>query len=109
MSTAGNHHYVPQFHLRHWTGPDQKIVRWTRAPHTGALHKRHITIASTTYLPGLYSLEHVDPAEVQRIETEVFGQIESRASPVLKKLVEVGPGTLTVEEPGTSCRAAHEG
>src|SRR5262249_55059707 len=98
MSAKGNHHYVPQFHLRNWLGSDQKIPRWTRAPHTGELNQRRVAVASTAYLPGLYSLEHVNPTEVQKIEREVFGLIEDKASHALRTLVAHGPDALSLEE-----------
>ena len=80
MSVAGDHHYVPQFHLRNWEGDDKQITEWSRVPYSGRLTRRRVAVAGTAYVRGLYSLEHVSPAEVQKIETEVFGQIETKAA-----------------------------
>jgi hypothetical protein len=98
VSVEGDHHYVPQFHLRNWEGSDHQITQWGRIAYNGKLVREQVTAAGTAYVPGLYSLEHVPPEEVQQIETKILGQIEDRASPVLSKLVADGPASLSVED-----------
>ncbi|MGL4961467.1 MAG: DUF4238 domain-containing protein [Inquilinus sp.] len=98
MSAEGDHHYVPQFHLRKWAGPDGKIVQWGRIPHNGKLVRTPVASAQTAYVPGLYSLKHVLPEEVRQIETQVFGTIETQAAPILDKLIAYGPAALSVKE-----------
>jgi hypothetical protein len=98
MSVEGDHHYVPQFHLRNWEGSDREITQWGRIGHNGKLVCTPVTAAGTAYSPGLYSLEHVHAEATQQIETKIQGQIEDRAAPVLRKLVTGGPASLSVEE-----------
>src|SRR5258708_18055310 len=90
MSVEGDHHYVPQFHLRNWENKDREITQWGRIAHSGKLVRRPVPAAGTAYSPGLYSLEQVDLAETQQVETKILGQIEDRASPVLRKFVREG-------------------
>lgn len=98
MSKEGDHHYVPQFHLRMWQGLDGKINQWGRIPFNNKLVCKPVTSAATAYLPGLYSLEHVNETEAQQIERDIFGKIESEAKPVLAKLIDRSPNALSVRE-----------
>lgn len=98
MSKEGDHHYVPQFHLRMWEKPDGKISQWGRIPFNNKLVCTQVTSAATAYIPGLYSLEHVNAAEEQQIEKDIFGKIETEAKPVLAKLISHGQATLSVRE-----------
>jgi hypothetical protein len=98
MSAQGDHHYVPQFHLKKWEGPDGMIVQWGRIPYNGKLVRTPVTSAQTAYVAGLYSLKHVLPEEVQQIERQVFGAIETQAAPILDKLIDNGPAALSVKE-----------
>jgi hypothetical protein len=68
LSVEGDHHYVPQFHLRNWAGKDQQITQWGRIAYNGKLVRGRVTASETAYVPGLYSLEHVRPIEAQQIE-----------------------------------------
>jgi hypothetical protein len=98
LSKEGDHHYVPQFHLRMWERPDGKISQWGRIPFNDKLVCTPVTSAATAYIPGLYSLEHVSEAEAQQIERDIFGKIETEAKPVLAKLINQGPARLSVRE-----------
>lgn len=98
MSKTGDHHYLPQFHLRMWENGDGKISQWRRIPFNNKLVCKPVTPAATAYLPGLYSLAHVRDEEVQQIETELFGKIETATKPVFEKLISLGPGRLSVQE-----------
>ena len=98
MSKEGDHHYVPQFHLRMWERPDGKIDQWGRIAFNNKLVCTSVTSAATAYVPGLYSLEHVNGAEAQQIEKGIFGKIETEAKPVLAKLIRSGPAKLSVRE-----------
>lgn len=98
MSKEGDHHYVPQFHLRMWERPDGKINQWGRIAFNNKLVRTSVTSAATAYVPGLYSLEYVNETEAQQIEKEIFGKIETEAKPVLAKLISRGPTKLSVHE-----------
>ncbi|MBB5752859.1 DUF4238 domain-containing protein [Prosthecomicrobium pneumaticum] len=98
MSKAGDHHYVPQFHLGMWSGPSGQINQWGRIAYNNKLVCTPVTTAATAYVPGLYSLAHVNDEEAQQIETELFGRIETSAKPVLEKLISHGPAKLSVKE-----------
>lgn len=98
LSKAGDHHYVPQFHLGKWSDQQGKISQWTRIPFNNKLVYKPVTTAATAYVPGLYSLAHVNDEEAQQIEIKLFGKIETAAKPVLDKLISHGPAKLSVEE-----------
>ena len=98
MSKEGDHHYVPQFHLRMWERPDGKIDQWGRIAFNNKLVCTSVTSAATAYVPGLYSLEHVNETEAQQIEKDIFGKIETEARPVLAKLISGGPAKLSERE-----------
>lgn len=98
MSVEGDHHYVPQFHLRNWEGIGREIRQWGRIEHNGKLVCSSVAAAGTAYSPGIYSLEHVHPEATQQVETRILGQIEDRAAPVLRKLIAGGPASLSVED-----------
>lgn len=98
MSKEGDHHYVSQFHLRMWEQRDGKIDQWGRIAFNKKLVRTSVTSAATAYVPGLYSLEHVNETEAQQIEKDIFGKIETEAKPVLAKLISRGPAKLSVRE-----------
>lgn len=98
LSKAGDHHYVPQFHLSMWADQSGKIKQWGRIPYNNKLVCTSVTTAATAYVPGLYSLAHVSDKKAQQIEVELFGKIETAAKPVLDKLISYGPSILSVEE-----------
>ncbi|WP_421700330.1 DUF4238 domain-containing protein [Ancylobacter sp.] len=98
MSKAGDHHYVPQFHLGMWSGPSGQINQWGRIAYNNKLVCTPVTKAATAYVPGLYSPAHVNDEEAQQIETKLFGKIETAAKPVLEKLISHGPAKLSVQE-----------
>lgn len=97
MSKQGDHHYVPQFHLRMWENGCGKISQWGRIPSNNKLVCKLVTSAATAYERGLYSLEYVCDEEVQKLEIK-FGEIETATKPVLEKLINLGPGRLSVQE-----------
>ncbi|WP_425105448.1 DUF4238 domain-containing protein [Ancylobacter sp.] len=89
---------MPQFHLGMWSGPSGQINQWGRIAYNNELVCTSVTKAATAYVPGLYSLAHVNDEEDQQIETKLFGKIENAAKPVLEKLIRNGPAKLSVQE-----------
>ncbi len=81
-----------------WEDRDGKISQWGRIPFNNKLVCKPVTAAATAYIPGLYSLAHVRDEEVQQIETELFGKIETASKPVLEKLISLGPNRLSLQE-----------
>ena len=98
MSKAGDHHYVPQFHLSKWSNQRGKISQWGRIPFNNKFVCTPVTTAATAYVPGVYSLAHVNDEEAQQIEIKLFGKIETAAKPVLEKLISQGPARLSVQQ-----------
>lgn len=82
-----NHHYVPQFYLRSWTGTDERLFRYHKTPR-GRLVQKKCSPRSTAFEPDLYTLcSGVHPQGQENIiETEVMGRIDDDAAPVLRKL-----------------------
>jgi hypothetical protein len=81
-----------------WQRPGGKIDQWGRIPFNKKLVCTAITSAATAYVPGLYSLEHVNETEAQQVERYIFGKIDTEAKPVLAKLINRGPDKLSVRE-----------
>lgn len=83
-----DHHYLPQFYLRQWAGPDGRVLRYKRGRGDAVLEEP-VAPKGTAFEPDLYGAppatawEHHDP---NIIETEVLSPIDSATALVLKKL-----------------------
>ncbi|MER9840511.1 DUF4238 domain-containing protein [Mesorhizobium australicum] len=95
MSKEGDHHYVPQFHLRNWADSEGLVNRWGRIAHNGKLVQKRVSPAATGYVPGLYALEHVPSDKIHLIEEKVFGVVDRKAASILEKLTSQGVRSLS--------------
>lgn len=76
MSNPNDHHYLPVFYLKRWTGADSRLVRFHR-PYREVVASRP-TPKSTGYEKDLYSLDGFQDGERQIIETEFFRPVDDK-------------------------------
>lgn len=99
MSKDGDHHYVPQFHLRQWAKSDGKLTCWKRIAHNGKIVSDSKYPVEVGKVEGLYSLKHVMPEFEQAVETLIFSQeIDNAAAPILEKIIAGKMARLTPQE-----------
>ena len=84
-----DHHYLPQFYLRNWAGPDGLVLRYTHVA-TGRVHEKRVGPRGTAFEPDLYSAPpsvHWESYDPNLIETEVMFPIDNDAATVHAKIV----------------------
>ena len=90
-----DHHYVPQFYLKQWAGPDGQIpnYRWLR---NSAIFGRVKSSKGTGLEPDLYAREHVPPEERNLVETGFFSVLDDKAARVHARLFAPGCRALSI-------------
>lgn len=79
--TPWRHHYIPQFLLKQWAGPDGKVERYTR-PHKSVLHERVATKAAG-FERDLYSIKD----KSIQLEDGFFKLLDQKAAIAHQKLL----------------------
>jgi hypothetical protein len=101
MSKAQNpphrHHYVPQFYLREWTGPDGKLERYTK-PIEGKLDIKRRPTKAVGWWEDLYRAPENDPHKDNFLEWGFFKQLDDRAARVFRLLNSTPIPALSAEE-----------
>ncbi|MBO3761092.1 DUF4238 domain-containing protein [Ciceribacter sp. L1K22] len=72
------HHYIPQFYLRQWLGPDHKLQEFRRG-HKGRLQTKRYGTVSTGYEEDLYVVPGVTEETKQNIERYFMGFVDNSA------------------------------
>lgn len=82
-----DHHYIPQFYQRPWTGDDGKVERYTNTPK--GIHRARLAPAAVGYGFDLYRhpRKEMDEWEAQALELKVFGKIDDDAAKALEALL----------------------
>lgn len=80
------HHYIPQFYLKKWAGPDGRICEFCRR-YKGIVKPRMTHPAGTGYVDNLYTLSGVPPEAAQLLETQFFKVTDQLASDALNILL----------------------
>ena len=96
MSDPKKHHYIPQFHLSSWKGPDGKICiyKWVRKN----LKIVWTSPKHTAYEPDLYSIESSLSQEKSFLESEFLSPLDSTAATIYRKMVRAAERSLTKDE-----------
>jgi hypothetical protein len=81
MNTPRDHHFIPAFYLKHWAGPDGKLIEYTRKG--GKLIAKPVGPHSTGYERDLYAFPELPPDAAQFIEQVFFGYADQKASDAL--------------------------
>ena len=89
MATVQNpphrHHYIPQFYLREWTGPDGRLERYTK-PHGNKLDIKRRPTKTVGWWDDLYRAPENDPVKDYFLEWGFFKELDDRAARVMRKL-----------------------
>ncbi len=96
MSDPKKHHYIPQFHLSSWKGPDGKvfIYKWVwKNLKTISASPKH-----TAYETDLYSIESSLSQEKSFLESEFLSPLDSTAAIIYRKMVGAAERSLTKDE-----------
>lgn len=97
MSFPENHHYNPQFYLRNWSKKDGLVPYFTRR--NGKVVKSFVSPKKTGFVKGLYSFKNVPKEQQEVLETNFFTpEVDTKAAPILKKLLENGISSLERKE-----------
>ena len=96
MSDPKKHHYIPQFHLSSWKGPDRKICvyKWVGKN----LKTVWTSPKNTAYEPDLYSIESSLSQEKSFLESEFLSPLDSTAATIYRKMVRAAERSLTKGE-----------
>lgn len=85
MSNPIKHHYLPQFFLRRWAGPDGKVTEYQR-PHDRVIMKRKFP-SETGYEKELYSIpSETDPIKRQALESGFMATVDDLAARALQQM-----------------------
>jgi hypothetical protein len=77
-----NHHFIPAFFLKQWTGPDGKLVEYTIKHHK--LIPKPVGPDATGYEYDLYAFPELPPDQAQFIEQTFFDYADRIASNALQ-------------------------
>jgi hypothetical protein len=101
MNEPVRHHYIPQFYLREWAGPDKQVF-WYHRPVRRVVVDKALP-KNIAFEPHLYTVS--SKADPQMLEKKFFGEIDNYAALVLQRLSRpgpklgfVGPGDLKEEQ-----------
>jgi hypothetical protein len=78
MTIPRDHHFIPAFYLRQWTGQDGRLVEYTRK--RGKLISKLVGPHSTGYERDLYSFPELPPDAVQYLEQVFFAYADQEAA-----------------------------
>ncbi|SDA53974.1 Protein of unknown function [Janthinobacterium sp. 344] len=93
-----NHHFVPQFLLKNWTGADNKLTYFNWRP-DGVLHNDRCGTRGTGAKEHLYSLRQPSGDMNTEIEVDVFGKVvDVPGSNVHRRLLDGKLNELTADE-----------
>lgn len=87
-SSKRNHHYLPQFHLRHFQAPERPKHVWRFDKQTGRTELR--AIRSSAAIENLYTAEWEEGVPSDRIERDL-ARMESLAAPAIARLLPLSP------------------
>jgi Protein of unknown function (DUF4238) len=94
MSQPNDHHYLPVFYLKRWTGSRGRVWRYYRP--RDRVVPTEVGPKFTGYEEGLYRLDVT--ADPQMIETKFFAVVDNNAAPVLERMIQEGPAALGENE-----------
>jgi hypothetical protein len=80
------HHYIPEFYLRQWAGPDGRVCEFSQR-YKGIVKPRMTHPAGTGYEENLYTLAGFPAETAQLIEDNFFRVADQFASDALKILL----------------------
>lgn len=91
------HHFVPEFLLKRWKGPDGSICRYFRNA-VGEIDCKPASPGGMGYGQGLYSTEGLRPEHKQQVETLFMQPLDTEADRVHQRLLDGEVGALSDEQ-----------
>ncbi len=79
MSQKQKHHYIPEFYLKQWAGPDGQLIEFCRR-YQDRLVARATAPGGTGYVPGLYSISGALPHVENIFETSYLAKADGLAA-----------------------------
>ncbi len=76
------HHYIPEFYLKRWAGPNGRLCEFRRHDRVG-LVRRWTAPGGTGYEPDLYALPGLPPRLSQQVENVFMARSDQSASDAL--------------------------
>lgn len=90
------HHYIPEFYLKRWTDQKKQFVEFSK-PWGDTVKPKRVSPKQTGFVDRLYELAGLSDEARQRMETEFFRPVDTRAATVLEAL-EKGRTAFTATE-----------
>jgi Protein of unknown function (DUF4238) len=85
MNIPHDHHFIPAFYLKHWAGPNGKLVEYTLR--RGKLVSKHVGPRATGFETDLYTFTDLPKDIAQHLETAFFSYADRTASKALDDLL----------------------
>lgn len=81
------HHFIPEFMIREWAGPDGLVERFVRV-HDGSVHVRRVAPSAIGFAKNLYRNDHAeDPWKAQALETDFFSPLDNVAATAMQAML----------------------
>lgn len=96
MSTPRDHHFIPVFYLKRWTGADGKLFVYSR-PYKNKIFVKPVVPRGAGFQRDLYSFPDCPPEVAQFLESVFLQRTDNLASLALIKLISGSQGQWTPE------------
>jgi hypothetical protein len=87
MSTPRDHHFIPVFYLKKWTGSDGKLIQYSR-PYPGKFAIKKVSPRATGFQTDLYTFPNVPTEIAEYLEAKFLARSDHLASLVHKELLD---------------------
>ncbi len=81
MKMPRDHHFIPAFYLKHWAGPDQKLVEYSLQ--RGRIYAKSVGPHATGYQTDLYAFPELPADCAQHLERVYFDYADRTADKAL--------------------------
>ncbi|MGZ9111819.1 MAG: DUF4238 domain-containing protein [Rhodoplanes sp.] len=86
MSSPRDHHFIPIFYLKKWSGPDGKLIQYSR-PYPGKFSAKAVGPRATGFEHDLYAFPDLPAELAQFLEMNFLARTDELASMVHAKLL----------------------
>lgn len=95
MNHPRDHHFIPAFYLKHWSGEDGKLVEYSRK--NGKLIAKPVGPRATGFQTDIYAFPELPPEMAQHLEEKFFEYADRKASEALELHLGVRAGSWDSE------------
>lgn len=96
MSTPRDHHFIPIFYLKKWTGSDGKLIQYSR-PYPGKFAIKPVGPKATGFKTDLYGFPDLPEELAQFLESQFLARTDELAAQVHNKLLDGTAAPWTTE------------